>query len=1759
MKKIKAKLLAGLATLCSCLFCLGGGIAFIASTEVSTITASATTTYDTITHLTPLGSSSETFIYAYPTNESKPGVNSWDYAFSFVTGTGDGFLWNGESYTGWELKQPGDFYIGLGGKTATAGDTLTIDGTFYNATVDANIVFENCGLKYNGSAWESYVPPVVHNIGALELHVNSSVGGAKGLNNTLYLQRKDGEALPVQSWNYLFTYESGNGFQVNGVQKTPSEIKSTGGDGFYWLFDGVNAGDVVSISGTFFCESQNVKYVITESHFKWNGSGWESYVPPVVHNIGALELHVNSNGGAASGLNNVLYLQRKDGNALPFQAWENPFVLESGDGLKVNGNAATLNEMQSTDGGLYLAFNALNAGDVLSISGTFFCEKQNIQYVITESHFKWNGSGWETYVDYATYEIGAVVIGNGSSASAVYFDKESGNAFEVIDGSWTEKLTYESGLGVTLNGTQISMGDIKIPNNLYVGLGTTATTGDVLAIGGTFYNKTLAVKYVIDESTFVWDGSAWTDYIVYTVNAIEAIDSGNAKRVDFLPAEGENSSFLPASGSVTYQFEAGSGDGISLDNPATDLSGKNVTVNATYIRVLWGTTATPVAGTVFTIDGTMYNDTTRKKIVFNNCQLQYDGSAWQVYAGYTAYEIGALELHINSTGDRESNKKDALYLQRADGQALPVQAWENPFVLESGDGLKVNGVAATLNEMQSTGDGLYLAFDALNAGDVLSISGTFVCENKHIKYTITESKFVWNGSSWAVYTPPVEYTVYNVDAIRAEDSSDASNLYLTPFNGDGNSFGTGDWANFYTFDTESGEGLKLNGTALSTTDIKQPGSFFIALGVTAEEGDVLTIDGTYYNATTAKKIVFDNCVLEFNGTKWFTAFTDDRLEVYDTVTILDLGVGTQLDLNGTIDKTGLVYVPSVDNTTGSVKFRFGYQSTDLSQGEVAIRLRGGAWFGVHFRLIWSGLDDADQLGMEKIALNNNQYYVIEIGAIDTTDGNNIWIYVRIDGVIQFSTRVAKTDIAETEVSGEGENQVVTEHKYEEYNTSHVSIYASDVSASTISDPDHVAVTYTTDLGSFIEYAAKAGYALSAGKTYDTFIGWWDGETLYAAGEAVEFTSNVTLTAVTLDFTLDVGAAIRVGTSADNSGIRFTAFLSQDGLNALSNTYGISNVSYGMLILPYDYLQAGQMPNLEDFTPYVDELISGKTIMKFVSDHEKEKVENGVIEYRGAIEQLYESNYERLWAGRGYIEFTLNGKTVRAYTPFSLEDNVRSIREVAQKFQADTSAAAAGELKYASLSADRKAIVDNYAKTDEINLMKYDRYSASFLNVFAWYYPELDPSNAYNNDTNVVIAQKLKAAGMKGVYLDGKYHIDLDTYANIEKTRQIIEFFWSQGLYTIAYGSGAGNNDPLLDYSQTAYPDFSKCEGFIGFLVWDEPASGRFNSIATAANKFEIIYAGSNASFMVNLLPSYAETFNGTSHWWESSLESLDKDAYKAYLQAYCDTVLSQIDGDKKWLSMDSYPINADYTLTPNFLFDLAMTKYYSLYADAHSHAVLQSCGWTEDGNSTKNRMPTEAEMRMQAYAAMAFGIDSISWWSYGDMRNTLEEDNQSNPMDNDDYYTRFANVNNELSAIGQVYSAFDWKGVILGSGKDNGSIGNEDADYEAFNAVKGQIGNYELSVNDTKHLASVSTDKTNWNYLMGVMEDMNGNEGYVLCNYNSHEEDRAQTITLTFDSNVTEVVIYRGGEAETIAVGNKTLTVSLATGEGVIILPSKLG
>ena len=1644
MKKIKAKWAALLAALSCFAVCLGVGAAKIVPSETSTVTVSAETIERKMTKIAATAASSNTaiYFYAYSGADATGLTTDWSNQYTFVEGTGDGVKYNGETLTGYDMKLPGnDIYFGLGGKVAAAGDILTLDGTFRNETLDQNIVIDSGALTYNGSSWDRAY--YTHELGEMVLSWPSEMA-EHARAGQLYITPESGETVPYPdgTWSTAFTYESGDGLKKNGSELAIGEMKSVD-SGLWFSFADVAVGDVVSISGTYSCATEEAKYVLSESKFTWNGTTWENYeevaeITYTVYTVNELTVHLHSTAGNENANKTTLWLF---GTGDTSNAWAY-YICESGTGVKLNGETAADILVQDFSGGLYLKNFTANVGDYITIGGTFVSEAEATKYVISKDyHFQWDGSGWSVYtppVVYEEYTISNLQVADTSKAGGAYCNNstlsltmEGGGT--VSDWPW---FVYESGVGFQVNGESASLtGGIAnavqdTSGGLYFQFAG-VNAGDYITIGGVFSNANLKYRYTIPESKFQWNGTEWVDYVEYT-----------------------------------------------------------------------------------------------------------------------PYNLGTLELHNNG------GTATTLYLQRAGGEALPVLDWDHVFNYVSGDGWKVNGVSKALSEMKSTPDGLYLKFEAVPTNATVSISGTFVYSQDTIKYVITESKFVWTGSAWEKY---VEYTTHNVgnltvNAISAPNGGAVANasIYLIKENGST----TDDWTH-YTY--VSGDGFKVNGESKSLTAIQNVGSGLYLAFSGVNKGDVISISGTYKCVDTALKYEIDEAHFTWTGAGWLKCYADGQLASYDVVSISDLGYGLEKTINTTvaIDNTGLSYTASTNNTTGSVKFRFGFNATDIA-ALTEIRLRGTAWQGIRFIIGESQIKSWYSSTVTTYALSANTDYVIELGAIDLLDGANIWIYAKVDGVMFVSDVVAKTD---TNPNEDGTPTFGT------FNTNNVSCYFNAGVNVTLTDPDHVAINYVTESleKTVVYYADKNSgeYTLLGGKSYMTFIGWIVNGALHFEGDTITVgEENITLTALEIDFRVQDGAAIRVAGNAAESGIRFTTLLKETDLNTLVDDYDV-DVSYGTLIIPYDYLEFRQLPNLEDFDINDDLTLEKKEILKIASTY-SEVNSDGYVVYRGAMRNLYEENYERLFAGRGYMEITLNGKTITVYTPFNEQDNIRSIRQISQAFMADDSEAAEGEIRYNTLGDTQKGIVDTYAAVDTIDLMDYASYAANnFLNVIAWNYPALGESNEYNNDTNKAITKQMKDTGIRVVNLTGKNLLTFDSKENIEKTRQIIKFFWSQGLQTVAFAS---NNFANVNYDFTVLgtPDFSDCEGFIGFLHWDEPTEDDtiMSKLADLAIQFNNVYAGTDVIYMNNLLPSYASYFQTGSSSWFGSSTTLDKEAYKAYVAEYCTKVLSQVKGEK-WLSVDSYPINADKTLHDTFLFDLGVIKSYAMQNGAHAHVALQSSGFANSADASKNRIPTEAEMRMQAYAAMAFGMDSISWFTYSPSGSDTETFytfvNNEGTITDQTAYDAFTNVNKELAAIGAVYSAFDWKGVILGAGKNNSPVLSKDSDYNAFATVMGQIGDYELSASDTKHLASVSTNKTDWNYLMGVMQDANGNEGYVLCNYNSHEEDRAQTITITFRTNVTQVVIYRGGVAQTVSVSNKTLTVSLATGEGVIILPSKLG
>ena len=128
---------------------------------------------------------------------------------------------------------------------------------------------------------------------------------------------------------------------------------------------------------------------------------------------------------------------------------------------------------------------------------------------------------------------------------------------------------------------------------------------------------------------------------------------------------------------------------------------------------------------------------------------------------------------------------------------------------------------------------------------------------------------------------------------------------------------------------------------------------------------------------------------------------------------------------------------------------------------------------------------------------------------------------------------------------------------------------------------------------------------------------------------------------TLDgFTINEEAAVR---SSDPNGIRFTTELSGETKAAIAEL-GLSNVSYGTLILPADFLGSGELTHS---TPKV---VDSKTT-KWHDDEQTKytSVLVGEDNGDGTFDNLPESYYNRPLAARSYVKGTKDGQTVTYYT------------------------------------------------------------------------------------------------------------------------------------------------------------------------------------------------------------------------------------------------------------------------------------------------------------------------------------------------------------------------------------------------------------------------------------------------------------------------------------------------------------------------------
>lgn len=221
------------------------------------------------------------------------------------------------------------------------------------------------------------------------------------------------------------------------------------------------------------------------------------------------------------------------------------------------------------------------------------------------------------------------------------------------------------------------------------------------------------------------------------------------------------------------------------------------------------------------------------------------------------------------------------------------------------------------------------------------------------------------------------------------------------------------------------------------------------------------------------------------------------------------------------------------------------------------------------------------------------------------------------------------------------------------------------------------------------------------------------------------------TAKTVDqvvFTMEEGASVRMSDDNGTNGLRFAASMSADDYNALVANEDYTQLVFGIVIAPADYL-AGEnkgftKENLfgqnaiyawdvyEDGNwVYDEEANAGKTrIINITATTLKVNSLTGKATITGSITNLYDNNIARDFVARAYI--CADGEYVLAnYADSSEANNTRSMALVAEGAVADTSEQALSE-------AQKTWLTNNYLKKNTVytdltsNVVEMNNYDAN---------------------------------------------------------------------------------------------------------------------------------------------------------------------------------------------------------------------------------------------------------------------------------------------------------------------------------------------------------------------------------------------------------------------------------------------------------------
>ena len=338
---------------------------------------------------------------------------------------------------------------------------------------------------------------------------------------------------------------------------------------------------------------------------------------------------------------------------------------------------------------------------------------------------------------------------------------------------------------------------------------------------------------------------------------------------------------------------------------------------------------------------------------------------------------------------------------------------------------------------------------------------------------------------------------------------------------------------------------------------------------------------------------------------------------------------------------------------------------------------------------------------------------------------------------------------------------------------------------------------------------------------------------------------------------------------------------------------------------------------------------------------------------------------------------------------------------------------------------------------------------------------------------------------------------------------------------------------IYDNLTNNYPN-----SFRGFFMGDEPLISQLDTFTNVVNVLKSF--DPEIELYVACWPTYVEDEGNLSS--DTSL-SLDE-KYAGYANAYGD-LLGEFTYDfypfqytyNKFLS---WVVKEDYIMREDWFRNLELVASNGK-GSYKTGITIQSHEAANTSDTTYYRATGKEDISFQAYSALAYGVKSISYFTYGEHWD--DSSAISKCMENDaTIYNAVRDVNKEIQEIDHILLNYNWQGTMAYyEGDDDDGIMQNVAKYESK-----RIDSWEAS-NDA---------------IIGCLKDVNAYDGFMLVNAKDPIDNASVNMTVTFN-NATDAKVYVAGKelADNSAYitknGNNTVTfnATLAPGQGIFVIP----